>query len=698
MAEMEMEVVSTDKKEEKPDPPERRRSLVVELQQRVRGAKGFHDKAFKQMKEDMKAAYNGFNDREWDSNRYVANILQRHVQQRTAALYAKNPRPLARRRNRMDYRIWDGDEETLVQARMAVDMAMQQQLPPPLPAVQLLQDYEQVQQNRKMLDKVAKTLEHLFDYYMAEQQPSFKAQMKGLVRRVITTGVGFVKVCYQREMDRMPEVAAKISDIQAQVDHIRRIATEASEGEIQPDDPQVEELMLSLEALQNEPMVTVREGLVFDFPEVDSIIVDPMCRQMRGFVGAAWVAHELYLTPEEIREIYDVDIKSDFLQYDIKGRRSHHNPNFKQQFMNPHYDTASAEELRDGLALVWEVYDRKAGLMYVVCDGHKDFLMEPTAPPVKVESFWPIFPLVFNECEHKDILYPPSDVKLLMPMQAEYNRVRQGLREHRRANRPKYAAPAGMLEPDDKAKLQSHPANAVLELQALAAGQKVNDVIQPVGQIGIDPNLYEVSSVFDDVQLVAGQQEANYGSMSKGTATETSIAESSRMSALGAQVDELDSFMSEICRAAGQVLLAEMSIEEVQKIVGPGAVWPEFNTEQIMSEVFLEIEAGSTGKPNKAQELQNIERIIPFLIQIPGIDPKFLAKELLKRLDDKMDLAEAVAESIPSIVAMNQMQGAAANEQGAANDPQLQGGQGGNNAPLPSPAAGSLPPMGDNRG
>ena len=140
MAEMEMEVVSTDKKEEKPDPPERRRSLVAELQQRVRGAKGFHDKAFKQMKEDMKAAYNGFNDREWDSNRYVANILQRHVQQRTAALYAKNPRPLARRRNRMDYRIWDGDEETLVQARMAVDMAMQQQLPPPLPAVQLLQD------------------------------------------------------------------------------------------------------------------------------------------------------------------------------------------------------------------------------------------------------------------------------------------------------------------------------------------------------------------------------------------------------------------------------------------------------------------------------------------------------------------------------------------------------------------------------
>ena len=55
-----------------------------------------------------------------------------------------------------------------------------------------------------------------------------------------------------------------------------------------------------------------------------------------------------------------------------------------------------------------------------------------------------------------------------------------------------------------------------------------------------------------------------------------------------------------------------------------------------MEEVFLEIEAGSTGKPNRAAELTNIERIMPFLLQIPGMDPKWLAKELLKRLDDKL--------------------------------------------------------------
>ena len=55
-------------------------------------------------------------------------------------------------------------------------------------------------------------------------------------------------------------------------------------------------------------------------------------------------------------------------------------------------------------------------------------LREPTAPPVNVETFWPIFALVFNEVEHKDHLYPPSDIGLLLPMQHEYNRARQGLR------------------------------------------------------------------------------------------------------------------------------------------------------------------------------------------------------------------------------------------------------------------------------
>ena len=679
--------------EEDKEPTLRREALVSLLIDRVKSAKEYHSKAFKQMKVDMDAVYKGYTGNNWDDEKYVANILQRHVAQRTSALYAKNPKPVATRRKRMDYEVWDGQEESMAKALATVTKLKMQGGEPDQQAQAIIDDRAKVKVERSRMDKVALCLEMLFEYFMDEQHPTFKSQMKALVRRVITTSVGFVKVGYQREMDRLPDISSKMSDVQAQVDHLRRIAGDAEKGDIEQDDAEMEELMLSLEALQKEPLTIIQEGLVFDFPECDSIIVDPLCRLLRGFVGASWVAHEMYLSPEEIKEIYDVDVQDNYLSYDMKGNQT----GVKAGQSNYNHFGSSTDNVRDGLALVWEIYDKNAGLLYIVCDGHNDFLSEPEAPPIKLETFWPFFALSFNEIEHKDLLYPPSDIKLLAPMQHEYNRARQGLREHRRANRPKYAVPAGMLEQEDKDKLKDPPANAVLELQALVAGQKVDDVIQPVKQIGIDPNLYEVRTIFDDVQLVVGQQEANFGQVSKGTATETSIAESSRMSAIGANIDDLDSFMSEITRAAGQILLLEMSKEEVIAICGPGAVWPEFKREDVLNEIYLQIEAGSTGKPNKAMELQNIERIIPFLIQIPGIDPKFLGKELLKRLDDKMDLTEAIIDKLPSIVAQNMMQGAKAQAQGRGGKaPEAQGGQGGNNAPLPKSPGGGKPQVGIN--
>ena len=47
-------------------------------------------------------------------------------------------------------------------------------------------------------------------------------------------------------------------------------------------------------------------------------------------------------------------------------------------------------------------------------------------------------------------------------------------------NRPKYAAPAGMLEEADKEKLATQSTNAILELQALAAGQRVQDLVADI--------------------------------------------------------------------------------------------------------------------------------------------------------------------------------------------------------------------------
>ena len=308
MHEEETTIIVASAKDADKEVSDSRKKLVKEIQGRVHNAKSHFKNEFDQMRRDMDLAYHGFDKRVWDDNKYVANIIQRHVQQRTAALYAKNPRAISKRRARKDYAIYDGDQEALAASRMAIEVAARNQLAPPQEAVALVQDFQSVERHRKMLDNVSETLEFLFHYFMDEQMPSFKAQMKSLVRRVITTGVGYVKVGFQRDIDRSPEVSAKLADAQARLDHMKRLAQETAEGDHGLDSAEVEELRLSVESLMQEPMIVIREGLVFDFPESTSVIVDPQCRQLSGFVGARWVAHEMFLSPSEVKEIYGCDI------------------------------------------------------------------------------------------------------------------------------------------------------------------------------------------------------------------------------------------------------------------------------------------------------------------------------------------------------------------------------------------------------
>jgi hypothetical protein len=661
-----------------PEVEESRRSFVKDITKQIKDAKKHHKAAFDRMFADMEMARLGRDKKKTPENHYVANIIQRHVQQRVSALYAKNPRAIARRRDRLDFRIWDGKMETLMMAQQTLTMAQQSLMvnpgmemlimssPEVMQAQALMQDYQQGIQQRQMLDRIAKTLEVLFTYSMQEQDPSFKAQFKQLVRRCVVTGVGFVKLGYQREMQRRPDVASKIQDITDRLSHIEQMVADLGDGATDESSGEIEELAQALKQLNSEEMVIVREGLLFDFPRSTTIIVDPKCVQLKGFLGADWVAEEFIMETDEVKRVYQVDVGHSYTGY--------HSTRFGNK------EIGRGQKTSKGKVIVWEYYHKPTGVVYTVADGYPDFLIDPAAPNVQVERFFPFFVLAFNDIEDEEEIYPPSDVHLMRDMQDEYNRSRQGLREHRRANRPKYAAAVGALEESDKELLQSHPAHAVIELSNLQPGRPVSDVLQPIATVGVDPNLYDTNFLFEDMLRVVGSDESSFGMASNGgTATDAAIADTARSSSTSSQIDDLDDMFTEMAREAGKVLMKEMDQETVVEIVGPGAVWPEFSAEDLAEEIFLEVEAGSSGRPNRAQEIANMERLLPFLLQMPGISPVWLAKNTLKRMDDTLDLTDAVIDSAPSIMSVNrQAQIGTANAQ---TDPNQQGGEGGDNAP-----------------
>lgn len=707
-------------------------ALVDKIGKRIRADKFFHQKAFKTMREDMLIARTGAKVNYPEAS-YRANFTGQHVRNKTATLYAKNPKIRARRRETLDFAVWDETMESLQMAMQTLMMAQQmatqaaQTAPPtidgvtgeavptvPNPGPQameafqsataIVEDYRQGTQRRQMLDRIGKTMEILFAQAMREQKPlDFKRGMKKVVRRACTTAVGYVKLDFQRETGLPPTVLNGLEDARNRLAHLERLVAEAAEGEIEADDAEIAELREQIASMETQPETIIREGLVVDFPASTRVIPDKLTRSLVGFVGARHVTLEYFYTPDQVRELFNHDLGGKYKGYSIDGKGEETNANVvaPDEDLEEDMSTPTATGEARGLVCVWEHFDKASGLVYYLADGCKEWLKPPGPPNVMVEDFWPVYALTFNDVEDEACLFPPSDVRALWSQQKAYNDSRQGMMEHRYAARPRWFAAKGALD-EETADVLSKLQPMQTGFGNIPSGSKISDILQSVPISGVDPNLYETSQIFTDTQITAGTSAANLGGISKATATESAIAANASASADGSGVDDLDDFLTVIARAAGQIMLREMTEETVRRVAGVGAMWPPQTDTDIMEEVFLEVEAGSTGKPNQAVEVANFEKIVPLILQIPGIKPERLAKEAIRRLDDRLDPSEFLDNGMAAIVAQNRQATLGAPQNGAAGDPSAdpaaQGGQGGDNGPqAPEGQGGSGPAFGSNQ-
>lgn len=683
---------------DKPPVDEKVSAFVNQWVERIKAAKKAKktEAAFLRMDQCMQFAKDGA-EKEWvDSGKnYVVPILNRLTNQSVAQLYAKNPKAQAKRKKRRMFTVWDGTVTQLNEARQMQQQVQQQTVmwtqsaqmgmpvtpqPPmmdPMMAA-IIADAEKVKAYDTLMDGVADTMTILHNYFIQDPAAQYKQQFKAAVRRTKVCSVAYAKVGFQRLLEPSPDVTVKLADATEKLATMRQLMATASRDELPEGSANEEQLNTLISDLQAEPELIVQEGPVISFPRSKAIIIDPECVHLKTLAGAGWYAEEYAKSPAQIEEIWKVDIKGEYTAY------------------KPDKDTWTRWSEKDGTlskaqtALVWRVMNRKTGQEFVICEGYKDYIKAPASPDVKLKRFWDIFPLVFNEVESEEELYPPSDVWLAKHLQMEYNRTRQGLREHRLANRPGYITPKGTFSEGDLDKMESRASGAILETDVqLTAGEKVGDKIEAIPVMQIDPKQYEVDSIWMDLLRVTGQQQANAGPTADATATESNIAEQSRQIGVSDSVDDIDEWLTSIVQGIGEILLTEMSKETVIKIVGPGAVWPDMvqTREEIAETISLETKAGASGRPNQAAELQKMQTAMPFVIQIPGINPTPIGEKYVELLD--FDIDGAIVEGMPSMTAMNTMaakppmgpDGGVQGDPGSA--PGAQGKEGGNNAPRP---------------
>jgi hypothetical protein len=147
-------------------------------------------------------------------------------------------------------------------------------------------------------------------------------------------------------------------------------------------------------------------------------------------------------------------------------------------------------------------------------------------------------------------------------------------------------------------------------------------------------------------------------------------------------VDDLDGVLSRLARLGGELIMRNFSVNTVMEIVGPGCAFPQTQRTAFIKQLFLTIVASSSGKPNKAVDTANFERLAPILLNA-GANPIAVIEEAVKRLDDRLDVKKFFPVAVP---AMPQGAGGGMDQSMGDNteQPQKAGDSNNNVVPLPT--------------
>ena len=140
---------------DQPDMTEARRVLVQKMQANVKADKARWKKDFDQMKKNMTHAKEGTSQEAFHhGKKYIANIINRYINSRVAKLYAKNPKVTYEKRQRRNFKIWDGDPKKLdmIYQKFATGMPLD-----PMD-IALIQDFQEGTALMNMYEGIGDTL------------------------------------------------------------------------------------------------------------------------------------------------------------------------------------------------------------------------------------------------------------------------------------------------------------------------------------------------------------------------------------------------------------------------------------------------------------------------------------------------------------------------------------------------------------
>ncbi|MEA9599885.1 hypothetical protein VC178_08290 [Polynucleobacter sp. AP-Sanab-80-C2] len=503
-----------------------------------------------------------------------------------------------------------------------------------------------------------KTLEKVTNRALEHAQ--LKNRAKSTVRAALTCSFGILKVMYQRDPSKDSYIQGRINDAQENLLAIEDLVRDLQGDDQHHHDAKRAELEELIKSLQEQTEVQSAEGLVIDRVLTENLLIDPSICEFWDYTDADWICQIIPMKRGQAESLYKKNLANAKIYQPGQGEPSHKKA---KRLASMQMNAGSGLVIDDQQIAVLEIWDRTTQRVYTMVEGATEWLREPYSPPRAGERWYPFFLLPYQVVDGQFI--GPSLVDLTERLQDEHNEARDRFNQHRDLCIPGWVASADINEKT----IKKHSDSRFGEITIVdTEGKPLNQVIIPRGHPKIDPIVYDTSAVRYDWEQVTGLQDAARSTVVRPkTATEANILQRALSGRVFEFKDQIEDWLQEIAQYSAQVLLQELTKEQVERYMGPPSTktamingelvvttektydWPELTKDRIFDMVDLRIRAGTTGAPDGIEDKESWLKVLPMItnlsiqmqnLQARGMDYEHirnLLQETLLRYDDRID-------------------------------------------------------------
>ena len=505
------------------------------------------------------------------------------------------------------------------------------------------------------------------------KRPSRKA-----VRSVLSNGEGWLKATMVSDKKPQPEVETALNDAQETYERIKaemKMIDDRADGDPQALEAEKDEKEKLIKELQDKVELAVNKMFVIDFVKTENIQISTDIDCIEDYLNCDWIGDEMFILKEDALARFDrltaEDIKSakTYYQRPPKELTTREMDNILPQGQMTAesaqaFTTQSSDAESPAFVRAVEMWGRTDKQICTMVDGVEKWAKEPYAPPYPTSRFYPYFYFAFYEVDGQR--HAQSLSWRLYKLQDEYSSSRSNFRLTRERSTPGVLFNATMLDEVEAKKLQESKSQEYTALRPSDPTIPISNMFAPKPVAAIDMRLYDPTLILNDMERISGVQEALSAAINgpgnPKTATEANIQQSGTQARTTSDRDNLESMLTDLAEYTAQQSLQCLTIKDVQRMAGPKAFWPAgMDIEDLFTMVEIQIEAGSTGKPRQATDMQAWSTILPLIQKTLGeIQQAFamgnapmanaqieLIKETMLRLGDESDVERFIPRQAP---------------------------------------------------